>query len=98
MVTDIKTILNSQLRTDPSRGFDRSNLSISLVDQLADELATEYDNQRFRSWYCGVIYQFGPSKVHEWRVRAKDANNPARLFSKYVKEAKAYSPSGGTKV
>jgi hypothetical protein len=69
----------------------RRNLSIDAVDELADELALDYRNPQFRQWYCGVIYEFGFAKVLEWRVRAKEGDTPAKLFSKYVKDARAYS-------
>ena len=91
MINDLKLLSNPQLRTDSSRGFVNKKLPIGVVDEIADGLATEYSNQQFRQWYCGVVYQFGPSKVHEWQARAKEGNEPARLFSKYVRDARAYS-------
>jgi len=66
------------------------HLPIDLVNDLARELVKEYSNPDFYKWYCGVIYQFSPNKVHEWRVRAKDGDTPAKLFSKYVKDARQY--------
>jgi predicted adenine nucleotide alpha hydrolase (AANH) superfamily ATPase len=68
----------------------RRNLAIDAVDELADEIALSYKNLQFRQWYCGVIYDFGFAKVNEWRVRANEGNYPARLFSKYVKDARKY--------
>ena len=63
-------------------------LPIGQVDELADSLAAEYHNPDFRRWYCGVIYQFGVPKVEEWRGRAREAREPAKIFSKYVADAR----------
>lgn len=93
MINDLKYLLNTQLRTDSSKSFVNKKLAIDVVDKIADELASEYNNQRFRNWYCGVIYQFGPGKVYEWQTRARDGKEPAKLFSKYVKDARDYSGS-----
>lgn len=90
MLADLKSLINTQLRTDSPKGFVNKKLAVDVVDKIADELAKEYSNLSFRNWYCGVIYQFGPSKVHEWQVRAKEGREPAKLFSKYVKDARAY--------
>lgn len=97
MIKDLKSLLNTQLRTDSSKDFVNKKLAIDVVDKMADRLAGEYNNLRFRNWYCGVIYQFGPSKVHEWQTRAKEGNEPAKLFSKYVKDARAYNGARGAR-
>lgn len=81
------------MRTDSPKGFVNNKLAIDVVDKIADELAKDYNNLRFRNWYCGVIYQFGPNKVHEWQIRSREGNEPAKLFSKYVKDARAYDGS-----
>jgi hypothetical protein len=65
-------------------------LPVAAVDKVADELVAEYNNQVYRRWYCGVIYEFGFSKVHEWRRCASEGREPAKLFSKYVKDARTY--------
>lgn len=98
MISDLKLLLNPQLRTDSPNVFVNKKLAIDVVDKIADELAGEYNNLRFRNWYCGVIYQFGPGKVHEWQVRAKEGNEPAKLFSKYVKDARAYNGTRGARL
>ena len=90
MTTAIKSILNSHLPIDSSSSKTIKQLPIDAVDRLADELATEYDNPKFRVWYCGVIYQFGFAQINEWRKRASEGNYPAKLFSKYVKDARSY--------
>lgn len=90
MPTDIQSILSSQLPIDSSSNTSIKQLSIGVVDKLADELVTEYDNQRFRRWYCGVVYQFGLPKVMEWRRRASEGKQPAKLFSHYVAQARLY--------
>ncbi len=63
-------------------------MPIEVVDELANELALEYDNEGYRRWYCGIIYEFGLATIHEWRIRAAEGNQPAKLFSKYVKDAR----------
>lgn len=57
------------------------------VDILADELVEEYSNPNYRRWYCQAIYNYGIPQVLEWRKRATEGDVPARLFSKFVKEA-----------
>jgi hypothetical protein len=77
----------------PNRSSDKATkheLPIDAVDMLADELVAEYSNPNFRAWYCGIIYEFGSSKVWEWRRRAAEGKEPAKLFSKYVKDARIY--------
>ncbi|MDQ5913928.1 MAG: hypothetical protein QG623_547 [Patescibacteria group bacterium] len=71
-----------------SRYTARVSIPIELVDSLSLELASEYDNPQFRAWYCGVIQEFGVERVHEWRRRSAEGNNPARLFSHYIKSAR----------
>jgi hypothetical protein len=68
----------------------KHELPIEAVDTLADELVAEYNNPGYRRWYCGVIKDFGFSKVHEWRRRASEGKEPAKLFSKYVKDSRTY--------
>lgn len=90
MATDIKSILSSQLPIVSSSSKPNKQLPIDAVDKLADELVAVYNNSGYRTWYCGVIYEFGFAKVNEWRVRAEEGKSPARLFSKYVKDARAF--------
>ncbi len=97
MSTDLNTILSSRLPNDSSLNIVPKQLPIDAVDKIADELVGEYDNPMFRRWYCGVINDFGFTKVAEWRGRAKEGNYPAKLFSKYVTDARAYrSPRSGS--
>lgn len=63
---------------------------LAVVDSVVDGLVKEYDNPKFRQWYCGVVYEFGLDKVEEWRKRACEGNSPAKLFSSYVKQARTY--------
>lgn len=93
MTTDLKSLLSSQLPNDSSGKKVIKQLPIAAVDKIADELVAEYANPDFRQWYCGVIYQFGFEKVHEWRRRAVEGKEPAKLFSKYVKDARTYRGS-----
>ena len=65
-------------------------IHIAQVDRLADELVDEYDNLKFREWYCGVINEYGISKVLEWRGRAKEGNYPGKLFTSFVNQAGGY--------
>lgn len=95
MATDLKALLNNHLPIDNSDKVSIKQPSIGAVDKLADELVAEYDNPRFRQWYCGVIYEFGVTRVLEWRKRAEEGKSPARLFSKYVKDARTYRGSRG---
>ena len=91
MTTDLKTILSSQLPVGSSSNTTIKQLPIDAVDKLADELVDEYDNLKFRKWYCGVIKDFGYAQVNEWRRRAKEGDSPAKLFSKYVTDARKYN-------
>lgn len=89
MVNDIKSILNrSQLANTNSKNTSTKPVPIELVDSLALELAKEYNNLKFRVWYCGVIQEFGIERVYEWRRRSAEGTNPPRLFSHYVKSAR----------
>ena len=91
MTTDISSILsNKQLPIDSSSSNSIKQLPIDAVDKLADELVKEYDNLQFRKWYCGVVIEFGYAQIIEWRKRASEGRMPAKLFSKYVKDARTY--------
>ena len=98
MTSDINSILKNHLPIDSrlskveTEKHDKPALAI--VDSVADGLVKEYDNPEFRRWYCSVIYKFGLDKVEEWRRRASEGKNPARLFSTYVKQAEKYKPRG----
>lgn len=70
-------------------------LPLKVVDDLADALASEYDNQLYRPWYAGVITEFGVAQVEEWRRRASDGRSPGKIFSKYANEARTYKTSRG---
>lgn len=72
----------------------KHELPIDSVDKLADELVAEYSNPDFRRWYCGVIYDFGFAQVNEWRGRAREGTEPAKLFSKYVRDTRKYKRRG----
>ena len=90
MTTVIKDVLN-QL---PNDGIDTSHkysqLPIEAVDKIAASLTNEYSNPEWHKWYCGVIYEFGPSKVHEWQRRASEGREPSKLFSTYVSQSRRY--------
>jgi hypothetical protein len=73
----------------------KHQLPISAVDELTNELINEYNNERFKRWYCGVIYEFGVSQVLEWRGRAHEGKEPSKLFSKYVIDARTYRKKRG---
>lgn len=62
---------------------------IDSVDELADELATDYSNPNYRTWYCGVIYEFGIEKVRYWQQKASNGNFPGKLFGYYVRQARS---------
>lgn len=62
-------------------------LSTIEVDELADALVREYNNLKFRPWYCSTIYALGSDRVLEIRARVHDSDNPAMLFSKLASEA-----------
>jgi len=89
---------NYQLPNDKSSNKKNLDLPIASVDKIADELATEYANQDYRRWYCGVIYEFGFSKVNEWRRRASKGREPAKLFSRYVRDARVYHGASRTRM
>lgn len=95
MVNGIGEILTKkQLPRGSSTSKTIKQLQIDAVDKLADELVAEYDNKDFRRWYCGAIYQFGFAQINEWRRRANEGNVPAKLFSKYVQDARTFKGSG----
>jgi hypothetical protein len=94
MTSDISSILiKKQLPIDSSDSKPTKQIPIESVDRLADELASEYSNIKYRSWYCKVIYTFGVEQVLEWRSRATEGREPAKLFSKYAKDALTYRGS-----
>ena len=78
-----------QLPIDNSGYEPVKRISIGVVDVLADTLVAEYRNPTYRKWYCGAIYEFGPAKIEQWRRRAEDGNQPGRLFTKYVNDARS---------
>jgi hypothetical protein len=79
-----------QLPSGNSGNKNKHQLPIGTVDEIVEELCKEYSNPYYRRWYCGVIYEFGPSVVEEWRRRACEGKEPAKLFSKYVKDTRTY--------
>lgn len=97
MTSGISEILNKkQLPIDSSKRTEFKQIPIESVDRLADELASEYSNIKYRAWYCKVIYEFGVQQVLEWRSRASEGRDPARLFSKYAKDALTFRSSRRT--
>lgn len=89
MTTGIRELLNNkQLPIKGTNKIIRKKLPIEAVDQFANELVVTYSNPKYRKWYCGVIYDFGFEQVHEWMSRAKEGKEPAKLFSKYVIDAR----------
>lgn len=94
MTIDLKTILKDHLVADISGNkLPVKQLPIDAVDRIADSLVSEYVNPEWRKWYCGVIYEFGPAQVEEWRKRADDGKVPAKLFTTYVTQARKYKRS-----
>jgi len=94
MTSDIGSIIGKkQLPIDSSSNKPNKQIPIASVDGLADELASEYSNAGYRSWYCKVIYAFGVEQVFEWRRRASEGREPAKLFSKYAKDAMTFRAS-----
>ncbi|MFT4532259.1 MAG: hypothetical protein ACI9T8_000270 [Candidatus Saccharimonadales bacterium] len=94
MVTGISSIIdNNQLPRDSRDKNRNGQLPIGSVDALADELVKEYSNPGYRKWYCKVIYDNGIERVLEWRRRAEEGDYPAKLFSKYAKEASTHRAS-----
>jgi hypothetical protein len=95
MTIGIRELLdNKQLPIDSSRLKEpKKQIPIGAVDRLANELVAEYSNPKYRVWYCKVIYEFGVERVLEWRNRALEGREPAKLFSKYVKDASTFRSS-----
>jgi len=89
----IGEILNNKQLPKGNRDKVSNRIPIDSVDVLADELVSEYANPEYRKWYCKVIYKYGLAQTQEWRRRASEGKEPARLFSKYVKDAQTYSGS-----
>lgn len=91
MTLDIKSILNNRLPVEDS-GKGSVKPPIAAVDRIADSLVAEFHNPDYRRWYCGAIYEFGPSQILEWQHRAREGKEPAKLFAYYVKQARQYKP------
>jgi hypothetical protein len=89
VATELKDLL-PELPDDNSGESFFKQPPIDAVDRIADALVSEYHNPEWRRWYCAVIYEFGPVRVYEWQQRAREGKWPAKLFSKYVKEARTY--------
>lgn len=98
MIENLKSLINPQLRNVDSIKVVKRRLPIDAVDKLADELVSEYNNAGFRKWYCGVINDFGFSKVNEWQVRSREGKEPSKLFSRFVKDARTYSGARGVRL
>lgn len=95
MAYDIKDLINSHLPDGELPNF--KHLKIDFVDSIADELVKEYDGAKYRRWYCGIVYEYGPAQVQEWRVRAREGKYPAKLFSKYAANKKHIDGSANEK-
>lgn len=59
---------------------------IRVVDEDAARLAKKYDNAGWIPFYCKGIYAVGFSRIHELETRADSAKEPAKLFTKLLKE------------
>lgn len=68
---------------------DTEKPTLSVVDQLAEDLASEHENTGWEKWYCGIIYEFGVEVVSNWRERVLTSDSPGRLFSYIVKQARS---------
>ena len=74
-------------RTSQLKKSREFNLSLIEVDNLVDEIMHTYNAEdKFRPWYCKVVYKLGPKLVKSIMARVSDARKPERLFSKIVKE------------
>lgn len=62
------------------------DLPASVVDDLADELVKQFDNELYRRWYCAAIYDLGLSKIDDLRKKVVTGDKPGKLFSFYVKQ------------
>jgi hypothetical protein len=58
------------------------------VDQLADELVSEFTNPDWRPWYCRQIIRLGTDRVRRYQVASRKGRKPAHLFSHYLTHAK----------
>lgn len=77
---------NSSNRTANGNRQLGNKQSTAEIDALADELTVEYQNLKFRKWYCKVIYVLGVERVLELRSRCADAKYKGALFSKLANE------------
>jgi hypothetical protein len=73
-----------------NRKHQKLSFSINAVDQLVDEILIDYQNHGYKKWYYKVVYEFGIENVLEWRRRASEGNEPSKLFTKYVNDARKY--------
>lgn len=60
--------------------------TITEATALANRLVSSYNNPDFYRWYCKAIKILGVQRVVEIEASVRDANYPARVFSKIVKE------------
>lgn len=74
----------------PGTGNDNwqlgKDLPPSVVDDLADKLAIEFNNPQFRKWYCQKIYELGMDKIAQLRAKVHEADEPGKLFSHYARQ------------
>lgn len=60
--------------------------TIKEVEDLANRICSEFNNSKYFSWYCGVIYDFGISTIEDLMKRVSDADYPGKLFTKIINE------------
>ena len=68
---------NSELNRRPT---------VQQVDDLARQLCNEFSNHEYFKWYCAAVWKLGENRVHELKARVSDAKDPARLFTKLLRE------------
>ncbi len=93
----MRTEYQEQLTNDIADNMDTPGreLPLELVDALADGLVRRYQNPEYRKWYCGVIYEFGISRINVWLEKASTGDEPGKLFTRYVNSARKLPKNKG---
>lgn len=61
-------------------------MSLAEVDAYAELLASTFNNQQYKEWYCKVIHKLGIRRTREIAGRAEGSHYAGRLFSRLAKE------------
>jgi hypothetical protein len=60
---------------------DRDKPEKEVVDLLAEQISDSFGTDKYRKWYCKLIYEFGVDQIHEWLDKASYYRNPEKVFA-----------------